>query len=301
MEPESNAAKPGSDSTVAEIASILNGMADESTDTQETGSGSGDSEAPADNERADSGSGQLDVQEHDATDGVEDDPQAGEGEADSPVNIAALAEHLGVDASDVYELEVPLGDDMDPVSLGELKDAFKEYGPVKEARQANQKQRDDYERMVLATRHELNQVMHLIPENIRGAILQEARDRNQHWQNEQEQTVLEAIPDWADADKRATDRAAIVELGADYGFSESEMTFTQDARTLRLLRDMAGYRRELEEMRTAAKREPGRANKPGKPAPTQTKSRKLRAAISRAKAQPTHNNQVAAVSQLLRQ
>lgn len=243
---------------------------------------------------------QLDGAEPDAIEDVEETAEGVAGEDTGAVSVKGLAEHLGIEPADVYELEIPVGAEGETVTLGEMKDNFKEYGPVKEAQQAVKQERDNYEKQILQTRTELNQIMQLIPAEMRQQLLSQARDRNSNWQNEQEKLVLEAVPDWADADTRAKDRGAIVDLGSDYGFSESEMTYTQDARTLRLLRDMASMRREMQDMRAAAKREPGKPNAPGKRAPTQSKSRKLAAALSKAKSSPTMQNKEAAVSALIR-
>ena len=131
-------------------------------------------------------------------------------------------------------------------------------------------------------------------------MVSESKARHSSWEREQKEQVLEAIPDWQDADSRAKDREAIVSLGEQYGFSEPEMTHTQDARTLRMLRDFAHLRRELEEAKAATKKQPGRPNAPGKSQPTISRSRKLAAALGRAKTDPTPQNRAAAVSQLLK-
>ena len=251
----------------------------------------------------DGGSGEVDQPEPDGPGGVEDDPEA---DADRPaaehgddVTLSRLAEHLEMEPADLYELQVPIGDNV-TATLGQLKDEFKEYGPAKEYHEALRRDRGDFEKQVLQTRSELNAVLQVIPEQMRAQIIQAAKERQTGWAQEQESKVLEAVPDWADADVKAKDRAMIVEDGAEYGFSEQEITYTQDARTLRWMRDFARMKRELQAMRTASKAQPGKANPPGKAAPSQISKGKLSQLLNKGRKEPTLQGKASVVSQLIR-
>lgn len=221
-----------------------------------------------------------------------------EGDGES-VTLSNLAEHLGLEPADVYELEIPIADG-ETTTLGQLKDEFKEYGPAKKYQAKLVEEREAFERSQLQTRSELNAIIQAIPEQMRAQVINAGRAHQQQWSKDQETAVLEAIPEWQDADNRAKDRAMLVEDGAEYGFSEQEITYTQDARTLRMLRDFSRMRRELQGMKAAAKAQPGRASPPGKAVPTTQSKRKLKAALSRAKADPTIQGKAATVSALIR-
>ncbi len=287
------------------VASVTTMIGDQYDDDETTQADpvAGDSVAQTDDGATDSGSGAVDVPESKPTDSVEDDTPAepggsDEGQGDS-VTLSSLAEHLGLDQSDVYELEIPIADG-NTVTLGQLKDEYKEYGPVKEYEARLKEERSTYEKQVLSTRAELSAIINAIPQDIRDQVIFAGRDHQAQWGRDQEKAVLEAIPEWADADQRAVDRAHLVEDGSIYGFSESEITYTQDARTLRMLRDFSKMKRELSGMRTAAKAIPVQANPPGKAGTTQSTKRKLAQAIGKAKAAPTLQGKAGVVSQLIR-
>jgi hypothetical protein len=246
------------------------------------------------------GSSELDQSEPDGSSGVPDGTEGSQEEpAGEPVTIAGLAEHLGVEPADVYELDIPIGDGV-TVTLGQLKDEYKQYGPVREATQKIQEDRSNFERSVLATRAELNAIMTQIPEQFRESVINGGRAHQAQWEKEQEKLVLEAIPEWADPVKRATARLQLIEDGAEYGFSEHEITFTQDARTLRMLADFSRFKRELMDAKAAAKRVPGAANAPAKSSTEQSSKRRLAQAIAKAKADPTIQGKAAVISQLIR-
>ena len=127
-----------------------------------------------------------------------------------------------------------------------------------------------------------------------------AQDKTRVYQQEQEQAVLEAIPAWKDQDSMAKDRGGIVNMGSEYGFSEQEITYTQDARTLRMLHDFLRLRERVDAMESATKRKTGQPNAPGR-AKTQTKkARKLANAIYAAKQSPDRRKAESVVSHLLR-
>jgi len=225
---------------------------------------------------------------------VDTDPDA--------VTLKALAERLDVKPADLYELEIPMGD-RGAVTLGELKDAFKQYGPVKEAETKLNEQREEFERAQMVTRAELNALMQVIPAPMREGFIREAQARNSAWQREQETAIVEAIPDWKDTAKRAADRAEIVRAGAEYGFSEAEITYTSDARTLRMLRDFAKLRAENAAAKSIdAKRKNGAADVSSRNRKNQGGRRALAEALRRAKIPgATQQTKVAAVSALLNQ
>jgi hypothetical protein len=298
--PESHAER------ITAITGMINDQNEYTADSDgATPKDSGDGEAvPVEAVRGDgSGHGADPVQTGDAPTGVDDD-QSGEEKTDTPgdddaITLSSLANHLGVEQSDVYELDIPIADG-ESVTLGQLKDEYKEYGTAKDYQAKLTGERDTFEKQVLQTRSELNAIMANIPENMRGQLIEAASGHQKQWQDDQEKAVLEAIPDWADSDKRAKDRESLVTDGAEYGFTAAEITYTQDARTLRMLNDFSKMKRELSEMRTAAKAQPGKASAPGRGTASTQSKRKLRAAIGRAKADPTMQGKASVVSQLIR-
>lgn len=256
--------------------------------------------------RDDTATGGVDQQDGDATGSVADDDASaeggaagsgGDGDVEKGITVADLAKHLEVEAADLYSLEIPVGDGV-TVSLGEMKDQFKQYGPVVEAREKLKADTDNYEKALLATRAELNAIMEIVSPWQREQMLGRARAHQAQWEQEQERTLLEAVPEWKDEKKRNEDRQALIQYAAEYGFTEAEITHTQDARTLRMLRDFTQMKRDLASIRQSVK---GERTKPG-PAGKQSRSmgsRKLADAIKRAKASPYASDKAAAISQIL--
>ena len=111
--------------------------------------------------------------------------------------------------------------------------------------------------------------------------------------------MLEAVPEWQDTDARAKDRESIVALGRDYGFSEAEIEFTQDARTLKMLRDHARAVNRIAEMESAAKVKRDAPGAPGKQNTNKVTQRKLADRIRKAKASPRIEDKRSVVQHLL--
>ena len=285
-------------STVDAIKGILTG-----NDNPEPVQSEGEDDRPAVQEPDaggdDSSGGSLDEQEPASDEGVLDDTEGGEAEADdAPVTLKELAAHLELEPSDVYDVEIPVGKDQ-TVTLGEMKDAYKEYGDVHEYRKKVETQEQDMERAHLATRAHLNRVLAMIPPENAQQIISHADEATKQWQRDQKKMVLETIPSWSDQSVMLADRQAINEHGAQYGFSVEEMEYTHDARMVRYMHDFAKLQKEVSEMRTGAKKKVSTATAPGKRKVQSTKQRKLAQALRRAKESTNVSDKRAAVAQLL--
>jgi hypothetical protein len=230
---------------------------------------------------------------------AESDDTTGEAE---PVDLEYLAEKLDVEKADLYELEIPIGDGQ-KVQLGALKDAYKEYGELGVAKEKQAKAVDQYQRDLMSTRQQLNAMQSVANTPEKQALLREmmgqADGHQNTWEREQQALVYETIPEWKDSDTRAKDRDGIIALGSEYGFSEPEMVYTHDARSLRMLRDMVKLRGRLSEMEKAPERVRAKPNSAGKSTTNKLTKRRLDANLSRAK-QATHlHDKVGALSQLI--
>lgn len=228
--------------------------------------------------------------------GTQDNPDP----VEEPFTVKKLAENLGLEAKDVYEeLVIPLGDDQS-VTLGEWKDRVKSLQDVDAERDQVTELRNEYEKNLMATRTELNAIIEVIPAEMRQTVLDIARERSGAYKASQEEAVLQAIPAWQDQDTLAKDRAGIVEMGSEYGFSEQEITYTQDARTLRMLHDYLRLRERVKQMDIASKRKPGKPNQPAANNAKRLKSRKLESAFSQAKQSTDSRDKTRLISELIR-
>ena len=234
--------------------------------------------------------------------GIESDkaPEVEPEQEDKPVTVKDLAEKLGVDAKDLYdELQIPLGDDTS-ITLGQFKDRVKDLRDIDATRQEVTESRDKYERDLMSTRAEINALINVIPPEIRAQVMSAAQDRSKAYEQEQRAAVLEAIPDWNDSDIRAKDRDRIVAMGSEYGFSEPEITYTQDARTLRMLNDFMRLRERVAGMDVAAKRKPGQVGKSPAGRKVNQSSRRLAQAVGMAKASRDSRTKSSVISELIK-
>jgi hypothetical protein len=279
------------------VSELIRGQDSELSGNTASGGGEGTQREEEETGGSDSGGSELDIPQPDTVPGVDADTEGSE-EGSDTITVKGLAEHLEIEPGELYELEIPIGEG-ETISLGDMKDQYKKYGSAKEYEERVQKADDKYHKQVLATRAELNAILGAIPEEIRANVMSVGRERSQQYTIDQGKQVLEAIPEWADVDSRAKDRDSIIAMGSEYGFSEPEMTFTQDHRALRMLRDFAKMRNKVSEMDTAAKRKPGKIGAPGKTKGKAVNQRKLKASLARAKGSKVMSDKVSVVSQLI--
>ena len=83
-----------------------------------------------------------------------------EGEA-KPVTLADVAESLDLDSKDLYEIEIPIGQGDDAVSLGQLKDSHKELTKLNATRAAYDEHRTNSENELLVSRRQVAQLIHM--------------------------------------------------------------------------------------------------------------------------------------------
>jgi hypothetical protein len=88
----------------------------------------------------------IESEQHEESEQVEETG----GEESDIQTITQLAEELEIDPSEFYNLQVPLADGMEPISLGEIKDKYQEYLSTKDKLTADQAA-IEAERTALAT------------------------------------------------------------------------------------------------------------------------------------------------------
>jgi hypothetical protein len=75
---------------------------------------------------------------------------------------------------------------------------------------------------------------------------QAAQYQQQHLEREH-RAMLEAIPEWSDKEVFDRDRASILEVGHEYGFSDDEVGQIMDHRVVKFMRDYARMANRLKE------------------------------------------------------
>lgn len=213
------------------------------------------------------------------------DTEPGAEPTPEPEAEQAKGEEEKPDAVD-YKLPIPLSDGT-KITLGELKDHY-------QAHAQNLNALIERENQVMAKYGELQEMAQYLqlPPEVQQQIAQRQRA---HLQQEHG-LMIGAIPEWKDAGAFERGRAAIFEMGQEYGVDLSKVT---DHKVVKMLHDFARLRSAIKTAKANVK--PVRAQEP-KPAPSKAPGGNpdLQTAIQAAKRTGNHNDQVAAVDLLLR-
>ena len=279
------------DNKVAEIAELLNASADiepaQGADTPD-----GDQVQKPDDGGEGSQSGAVDTAEPDPTASVEDEtegePQAaaeGDGEPVDPDALVPLSEMLpeGVEESEFYNGSgKKIGDEW--VSFSQMADSYQAQQELAQREEQAKESVSESQREMLQMRTQLNEIMQVLPPEQLQQFAEQAKGRDERYRREQQQLVLETIPEWQNADTLARDRQAILEVASDFGFSEQEMAFTTDARAIRMLHEFAQLKRErAAALKAAGTAQPGKPNAPIRDGRKQNQASALRKKLEAAK------------------
>lgn len=200
-----------------------------------------------------------------------------------PKNLEALAETLGLEVKDLYEMEIPFadGDDVTHKTLGEVKDEISERSTFEVDRLAWEEQKTDRDNQVVKSMQEIQEIVSMLPKSAISEQLVQAVARKRAVMVETETRMTrQVIPEWTNEDVEERDRAAMREHLGEYGFPENYLDNLVDHKTLRYIREsmkrQQRIERALEQVKTV--RKPGHkpSGKPtGKPA-TRGKARTSR-------------------------
>ena len=226
---------------------------------------------------------------------------AGDGDpaGEAPKTLAEFAEVAGLKIEDIYKLDVPMRDGLEPLTLGALKDKAMKAGDLEIASTEIEERRSKYENDMIRSRGELNAIVAMLPE-IPPELVAKARDAHIENLQTERQALLDVKPEWADDAVYERAQADILEAVGDYGFTRTDIDLVIDHRLTKLLHDFAGMKTRIAAANAKAKEI--RDNKPrgGKRVNEQTRAATGRkAAIENART-GNMGDKVAAVSQLLR-
>jgi hypothetical protein len=224
------------------------------------------------------------------TDAVEAETQA-----PAITTLKELAEQAGVDIEQLYDVEVRLAGDAEPVKLGEVKDRLqsvdKDRAQLIEDRQA-------YENARLKEQGELAALLDEIGPNITPETVARAKQAREALVASEHEKLMGVMPDWKDKDNWSRDKGSMVEFVSEYGFNEAEFDNVLDHRLIKLLHDSATNARTLKaanKQLREAKKAP-RGSKPGPKTPGRDRQADV---IAKGKAAGTTEQKTAAIAELL--
>ena len=169
-----------------------------------------------------------------------EDPQS-DGKLDT---LDAVAAKLGVEVSDLYEIEIPQpGSGEDRTTIGQLADFAKDRGQFEIDRLQFEETRTKGEADLLRANEELRALVAMLPAQVKDERLLNAVAGKMAAEREEQRTLtLRNIPEWQDERVEADERKALAEHLSQYGFSPTYLDNVGDHKTLKYIRD--NWRRE---------------------------------------------------------
>ncbi len=250
----------------------------ESTNSSETAANNAETREPTGNE-VDQVAALLRGEEPDQGDQETDSTSEASSETNKskgkPKNLEGLAETLGVEVKDLYALEIPFadGDDVEQKTLGEIKDSFADRSTFEVDKMAWEESRTQRENDLVKSTQELQDIVSLLPKSaLSSQLIEKVAQRRADLVETETRLTRQVIPDWTDEGRETTDRAAMQEHLAEYGFPANYLDSIVDHKTLRFIREsmlrQQRIERALAQVKTVRKAGHKPSGKPsGKPAP----------------------------------
>ena len=208
-------------------------------------------------------------------DGPPVEPDNSESEADGPAatppgNWADMAKKLGVEASELYEVKIPLGKGDDSFTVSEAKHRMQELRTVDELRAATEDERDAFQAERLKYQQELEVVGKALQSalqtgSVDESVIQQAQQAYQTQIEHEDQVARAAAPELAKDGRRGEIESILSKYGAPKGVMQSGVPAWMQLALNRL----TTLEQRLE--RAKAKQDKPKPKKP-KPAGKQSKS-----------------------------
>lgn len=174
-----------------------------------------------------------------------------------------------LDLKQLYKTEVHVdnGEETLTVTVGELKDMYRELHQVKNTRSETETARDEFAREQMIARQEFDAMVALLPQDaVTDEFREQTRERMQAHLGAETAKLMRIVPEWGDPQAAADDHRLIAKHAANYGFSADEIAMISDHRMVKYLLDNARKEQRLGEV--VAKQADPKAQKPTpKPGP----------------------------------
>ena len=197
-----------------------------------------------------------------------------------------------------YDQEVPMPDGMENMTVGQLKDHFRDHQDLQQERSDWETYQNEQQLELMATRRQLVELADML-QDVKPEVVDHVQQMMQRNDEQEAELLLKTFPAWADADKKAAARADQLETMKRYGFSEWEYSSIKDHRFIVALERLT--RLEAREAAGKAKREQLKAEVPKGQKPTtrkQSPAQERAHLIQRAK-RGTSDEKTAAISSLI--
>jgi hypothetical protein len=161
-------------------------------------------------------------------------------------SLDALAQTLGVEAANLYQVKVPTRDG-ETITLGELKDYHAQRGEHEVERLAWEEQRVTEQADLARSRQELAELLSAVPrDKLRPEIIERVRQVHETRMAVERSKLLDRVPEWKDDAKRSEEMDKIAGHLADYGIPKSALAEITDHRLLVYMRDNMARKARLD-------------------------------------------------------
>jgi hypothetical protein len=164
-----------------------------------------------------------------------------------------LAAELKIDAKEIYSTVVPVGDN-ENMTIGELKDAYKQLAPKRERLEAIDRLEVE-QRVERATMiRELDNIVKHLPPQALTAEYQNAVKQQMGMISQQEtQKLLQIFPEWQEPMKYQTAVDGMLGAAQSYGLTPAEVANIVDHRWIQALHDLSVYQSKEKAAKTLLK------------------------------------------------
>jgi hypothetical protein len=234
----------------------------------------------------------------------DDEPPIAPDPGEAPEMEAADPDDPGIDEPPEpvkidYEMEVPMPDGADPVTLGQLKDHYQQTVDFDEQRSKWEQHRTAVDAKHIALKQELSAMADLIGD-ANPALVQHVRGQLAEHRKAEQQALLELYPEWADPEVKRAQAPKLKAVAQRLGFSEAEFAHISDHRQIRALVMLDGFLTKQDAAAEAKAQLKAKLPKGQKTVKRrQTEAQKQRDKIARAK-HGTQAEKTAAISALIR-
>lgn len=192
--------------------------------------------------------------------------EADESDEVEAYKLENLAEKLGVEAEDVYNIEVPIADG-ETATISELKDAYKDVEAINTERETLEHTRVTQQNEQLAARDQITKLVSLLGDQVPDELWQAVEDIQGQEVAKAGESMLAAIPDWKEPAAVKADMTAMGEHLKSYGFTAADLGRVMDSRLMVYIRDNMRKEKLAKEAKAklAASKKPAKHLKGKKP------------------------------------
>ena len=155
-----------------------------------------------------------------------------------PKTLAEVAERLGLDVAELYNLEIPDAHrEGETHTLGALKNSVDEQSQFAVDQLAWESTRQEQQAQLSEAREELEELMrHIPPSALKPEAMEAIKKRLDRRAAKERQLTVGVIPEWKDSDRATSDLQQMVEYMQAEGFGPKYLGTVKDHKLMRFIR-----------------------------------------------------------------